>query len=173
MSTETPLGVQPRTSRGAGRSGLVLPAILVLLGIYLGVGIITMDVPDGAKHPGPAFFPILITVAIFVLAALLALQLVRTPEPVPADPQGYRSYSDWKTVALVAAGFLAFALLLVPAGWLISATLLFWTVAFALGSKNRARDLGIAVVFASVIQLAFGAALGLNLPSGILEGLIG
>ncbi|UYQ77793.1 tripartite tricarboxylate transporter TctB family protein [Glutamicibacter sp. JL.03c] len=173
MSTETSLEAAPRTKPGIGRSGLILPGILVLLGIYLGVGIITMEVPDGAKQPGPTFVPILITIAIFVLAALLAMQLIRTPEPVPADPQGYRSYSDWKTVSLVAAGFLAFALLLVPAGWLISASLLFWTVAFALGSKNRARDLGIAVVFSSAIQLAFGAALGLNLPSGILEGLIG
>lgn len=173
MSTETALQAAPRTSPGTGRSGLVLPGILVLLGIYLSVGVITMEVPDGAKQPGPKFFPILIIVAIFVLSALLTVQLVRTPEPVAADRHGYRSYSDWKTVALVAAGFLAFALLLVPAGWLISASLLFWTVAFALGSKNRTKDLGIAVVFASAIQLAFGAALGLNLPSGILEGLIG
>lgn len=160
-------------AKTTGRSGLILPGILVLLRIYLAVGIITMDVPDGAKQPGPTFFPILITIAIFVIAVLLTVQLIRKPEPVPADRQGYRSYSDWKTVALVAARFLAFALLLVPAGWLISASLLFWTVTFALGSKNRARDLGIALVFASVIQLAFGAALGLNLPSGILEGLIG
>ncbi|KSU63060.1 tripartite tricarboxylate transporter TctB family protein [Arthrobacter sp. NIO-1057] len=173
MSTETSHSAPPQSAFGTGRSGLVLPAILLLLGIYLSIGIITMEVPDGAKQPGPKFFPILITIAIFILAALLSMQLLRNPEPVPDDRQGYRSYSDWKTVALVAAGFLAFALLLVPAGWLISASLLFWTVAFALGSKNWAQVLAIAVVFASVIQLAFGAALGLNLPSGILEGLIG
>lgn len=160
-------------SFGTGRSGLVMPAILVALGGYMVIGILTMEVPEGAKTPGPRFFPILITIAIFALAALLVYQLLRHPEPVPADAVEYRSYSDWKTVAKVLIGFLAFALLLVPVGWLICAAFLFWIVAHALGSKRPLNDLGIAVVFSSCIQLAFGAALGLNLPGGILEGLFG
>lgn len=155
-----------------GRSGLVVPGLLVVIGCYMVYGIITMDVPEGAKVPGPKFFPILIAIAIFVLAALLTTALLRHPEPVPADEAGHRSYSDWVTVAKVVLGFLAFALLLVPVGWLISAAFLFWIVAHALGSRRPLVDIGISVVFSSCIQLAFGAALGLNLPAGILEGLM-
>lgn len=164
----------PRAARfGTGRSGLIIPGLLVALGLYLLSGIITMEVPEGAKSPGPKFFPILITIAIFALAALMTVQLLRHPEPVPADNVQYRAYSDWKTVAKVALGFLVFALLLVPIGWLICAAFLFWIVAHALGSKRPLGDIGVALVFSSCIQLAFGAALGLNLPAGILKGLLG
>ena len=172
MSTEN-VETRGNGGFGTGRSGLVIPGLLVALGLYLVVGIITMEVPEGAKHPGPKFFPIIIAIAVFVLAALMAIQLIRHPEPVPADAKAYKSYSDWKTIALVAGGFLLFALLLVPVGWLLSAAFLFWIIAFALGSKNRLGDVGIALVFSSCIQLAFGAALGLNLPAGILEGVLG
>lgn len=157
----------------AGRSGLVVAGILALIGTYLTVGIVTMDVPAGAKAPGPTFFPILITIAVFVLAALLAVQTMRKPEHVPATPGNPRFHTDWKSLGLVFAAFLAFAVLLAPAGWLISAALLFWGVSRALGSTKPLFDLGLSLVFSACIQLAFGAGLGLNLPGGILEGIYG
>ncbi|MBD8042485.1 tripartite tricarboxylate transporter TctB family protein [Arthrobacter sp. Sa2BUA2] len=156
-----------------GRSGLVVAGILAAIGAYLVAGIITMDVPEGAKSPGPTFFPILIATAVFVLAGLLAIQTVRNPDPKPAGPAEHRFYTDWKSLGLVFFSFLAFALLLVPVGWLLSAALLFWGVSRALGSKRPLFDIGLALVFSSCIQLAFGAGLGLNLPGGILEGIYG
>jgi putative tricarboxylic transport membrane protein len=33
-------------------------------------------------------------------------------------------------------------------------------------------DIGVALIFSSFIQLAFSAGLGLNLPSGILTGVL-
>lgn len=165
-------GEQWTSGPGAGRSGLVVAAILVALGIYLTAGILTMDVPEGAKMPGPKFFPILITIATFILAALLAVHTLRRPDPVPALAPGQRFFSDWKPLTLVFFAFLAFALLLVPVGWLLSAALLFWCVSAALGSKRRLFDVGLSLVFSACIQLAFGAGLGLNLPAGILEGIL-
>ncbi|GER23907.1 hypothetical protein NCCP1664_24020 [Zafaria cholistanensis] len=156
-----------------GRSGLVVAGILAAIGAYLVVGIVIMDVPEGAKVPGPTFFPILIAIAVFVLAALLAVQTLRKPEPVPATEGNARFHTDWKSLGLVFGSFLAFALLLVPVGWLISAALLFWGVSRALGSRRPLFDVGLALVFSSCIQLAFGAGLGLNLPGGILEGIYG
>lgn len=157
----------------AGRSGLVVAGILAAIGTYLTVGIAIMDVPEGAKAPGPTFFPVLIVIAIFVLAALLAVQTLRKPAHVPESTGEHRFHTDWKSLGLVFVSFLAFALLLVPAGWLVSAALLFWGVSRALGSQRPLFDLGLSLVFSSCIQLAFGAGLGLNLPGGILEGIFG
>lgn len=157
----------------AGRSGLVVAGILTAIGAYLLIGIATMDVPEGAKVPGPTFFPILIVIAVFVLAALLAVQTLRRPEHLAATPDNHRFHTDWKSLGIVFAAFLAFALLLVPVGWLLSAALLFWGVSHALGSTRPLFDLGLSLVFSSCIQLAFGAGLGLNLPGGILEGIYG
>lgn len=157
----------------AGRSGLVVAGILIVIGFYLTSGILTMDVPEGAKLPGPKFFPVLITIATFVLAGLLVIQGLRHPDPVPQEAANYRLHSDWKSLGVVFGAFLTFALLLVPVGWLLSAALLFWCVSHALGSKRPLFDIGLALVFSSCIQLAFGAGLGLTLPGGILEGIYG
>ena len=59
-----------------------------------------------------------------------------------------------------------------PAGWIIAAAMLFWGVSYALGSRRPVFDISVALVMSSVIQLIFGAALGLNLPAGFLEGVL-
>lgn len=157
----------------SGRSGLVVAGILAAIGGYLAVGIATMDVPEGAKVPGPQFFPTLITIAIFVLALLLAVQTLRHPEHVAEPAARHRFHTDWKSLGLVFGAFLAFALLLVPVGWMLTAAMLFWCVSRALGSPRPLFDVGLSLVFSSCIQLAFGAGLGLALPGGILEGIYG
>lgn len=79
---------------------------------------------------------------------------------------------DWRTVGIVLAGLTGFVLLLNPVGWLLSATALFWVVCFALGSKRPVFDIGVSALFAALIQLAFSAGLGLNLPAGVFEGIL-
>jgi putative tricarboxylic transport membrane protein len=83
-----------------------------------------------------------------------------------------RAYSDWKTLGTVVGGVALFNLCLPVLGWVLSAAGLFWLVCRALGSKRPLFDLSVALLFSSVIQLAFNAGLGLNLPSGFLEGLL-
>jgi putative tricarboxylic transport membrane protein len=170
-----------RTSRGflAGRSELVLAGLVAAIGVYLTVGILTMNVPEGAKAPGPQFFPAIIAGAAFVLAVLLAIQALRHPEPpiattpATADDAGrqYKTHSDWKSLGIVLAAFLGFCLILEPLGWILSAAAMFWAMAYALGSRKRYFDPALALTFASFIQVAFSAGLGLALPAGILEGI--
>lgn len=169
MPTEDNGGTRP--GFWSGRSGLVVAGLLAAIGTYLTVGIATMDVPEGAKLPGPRFFPILIAIATFILAALLAVITFRHPELPEHASADYRFHSDWKSVGIVFGAFLAFALLLVPVGWLMTAAFLFWCVARALGSRRPLFDIGLSLVFSALIQLAFGAGLGLSLPGGILEGI--
>ncbi|CEA09313.1 Tripartite tricarboxylate transporter TctB family protein [Arthrobacter saudimassiliensis] len=171
-----------------GRSGLVVALVLAGISTYLLIGILTMTVPQGAASPGPKFFPTLIVVAGYVLSALLALDTIRRPAP-PAPPapvqengttgalpaesaaEAPRMYSDWKALGVAFGGFLAFALLIEPLGWILAAALLFFSVAYAVGSRRFVFDLSLALVLSSLIQLAFGAGLGLNLPAGILGGI--
>lgn len=83
-----------------------------------------------------------------------------------------KTYSDFKTLGMVVGAVAAFILTLPVLGWILSAAGLFWIVCRALGSRRPLFDLSISILFSSVIQLAFNAALGLNLPAGFLEGLI-
>lgn len=76
--------------------------------------------------------------------------------------------TDWRSALLVAATFAIFIAILQPLGWILAGTWLFWGAAQSLGSRRRLFDLGVALAIASVVQLAFGAGLGLNLPAGVL-----
>ncbi|MEE1621885.1 tripartite tricarboxylate transporter TctB family protein [Zafaria sp. Z1313] len=83
-----------------------------------------------------------------------------------------QAFSDWKTLGMVVGAVALFNLMLPVAGWILAATVLFWVVCRALGSKRPLFDLSVSLLFASAVQLAFNAGLGLNLPAGFLEGLL-
>lgn len=180
-----------RPSWWTGRAGLLVPAILFAFSAYLLVGMLTMRVPDGAAAPGPTFFPTIVALAGFVISVLLAVQIIRNPEvPQPATYSEddevsdaaraeaeaaakvpYRFFSDWRSVAWAAGGFLAFAVLLPVAGWILAAALLVWCVARAMGSTKAVLDIVVALTLSSLSYLAFDVLLGLELPSGVLGGL--
>nr|WP_052542726.1 tripartite tricarboxylate transporter TctB family protein [Cryobacterium roopkundense] len=69
----------------AGRSELVVSALVLAIAVFLTVGIVTMDVPEGTATPGPQFFPTIVAGLLYVLAVLLAVQVVRAPRPVDGD----------------------------------------------------------------------------------------
>lgn len=162
----------------AGRGELLVPALVLALAIFLTWQTATMEVL-GSSVPGPQFFPTIVCVLLYLVAAVHAIQVLRAPREdkaaageAAAATAEHKTYSDWKTVGMVAGGVAGFTLILPYAGWIISAAALFWIVARALGSKRALFDVSIALLFSSLIQLGFNAGLGLNLPSGFLEGLL-
>lgn len=175
---------------GYGRSGLVVPLIVAAFSTYLMVGVATMQVPEGTDPPGPTLVPLLVAIAGYIVAALHAISIVRTPEPATpplfdenddvSDEQRkaaedaakvpYNFFSDWASLAWAVGGFAVFVLVLPFLGWILGAAFLFWTVARAMGSRRALFDLSLGLVVGSISYLAFGTLLGLNLPSGILGG---
>ena len=101
-------------------------------------------------------------------------QVDELPPDVPPgrEPWPAKAFSDWRALGIVLASLVACIALLVPAGWIIAAAVLFWGVSYALGSRRPVFDLSVALVMSSLIQLIFGALLGLNLPAGFLAGVL-
>lgn len=177
ITAETTRDRRPERGFWAGCSSLIMAVLVLAMSVYLSIGIVRMDVPDGVDAPGPRFFPLILMICGYVLSALLAIQSLRSPES--AEPGRQRSAgggagrrSDWRTLGIVLAAFLAFSLLLNPLGWILSAALMFWLISFALGSGRPLFDIALAAVFSSAVQVAFSAGLGLNLPGGIIEGVL-
>lgn len=153
-----------------GRSGLVMPGVIAAFSLYLLVGVLTMDAGD-AEFPGPGFFPTLLAIAGLVLAALIAVQVVRHPDsPENNSGRSWRFHSDFTSLAWAVGGFLAFAVLLPWLGWILAGALVFWTFTRAFGSPRPLFDILVSLLMSSVVYLAFDVGLGLNLPSGILGG---
>lgn len=68
------------------RSELIVVAGLLALAIYLTVGILEMTVPEGIGTPGPKFFPTIVAGFLYVVAALLAVDVLRHPRRPGGGP---------------------------------------------------------------------------------------
>ena len=75
-------------------------------------------------------------------------------------------------VAVIAAGLVAHLNLLKPVGFVPAAIVLFMCVAFAFGSRSYVRDFIVAVGLAFAAYVGFSYGLGLQLPPGILKGIL-
>lgn len=85
-------------------------------------------------------------------------------------PASVRVRSNYRALFSAIAVLVVFTAALAPVGWLLSGAFLFWGVSWALGSRRPVFDIVLAIAISSVVQLAFSAGLGLNLPPGILGG---
>lgn len=149
---------------------LVMPAVIAAFSLYLLIGAILLDAGD-TEFPGPRFVPAIVGSVGVLLAVVLAIAVLRHPEPrVDPETGEPRGRTDWLAVGWVVGGFLAFAVLLPWLGWILAAALLFWCASRAFGSRSPLLDVLFALFLSSVIYLIFSTGLGLVLPSGILGG---
>lgn len=147
-----------------------MPGVIAAFSLYILIGVLTMDVGD-ADFPGPRFFPTILAVLGLVLAAIIALGIIRHPEhPENNSDRSWRFHSDFQALGWTVGGFLAFAVLLPWLGWIIAGGIVFWCAARGFGSRRPLFDVLVSLFMSSVAYLAFSVALGLNLPSGILGG---
>jgi len=123
---------------------------------------------------GPKPVPIVLGALLLVVAALYALDVTRggEGEAEAGEDIDLTHPIDWRTVLLLIAAFAVNAALIDPLGWVISGSLLFWGSAFALGSRHHVRNLLIAVALSLVTFYTFAIGLGVNLPAGVLQGIL-
>ncbi|WP_236743580.1 tripartite tricarboxylate transporter TctB family protein [Micrococcus luteus] len=62
-----------------------MPAVLAAFSLYLLLGSLAMDT-EGADFPGPDFFPLILAVAGLVIAAALAVEVVRVRQSPRVRP---------------------------------------------------------------------------------------
>jgi len=161
------IGASDSQARGfwKGRGGLIMPAILVAIAIYLSVGIAQMAVPDDRALFGPKIFPMITIGLLLVVALILTIDILRNPEQPTRI--GEDLSSNWRSVGIVVGTLVLFIALLETAGWIIAAAVLFTGVALGLGSTRYGLLIGVGFAISSSIQLIFVGLLGLSLPAGV------
>ncbi|MGQ5262861.1 tripartite tricarboxylate transporter TctB family protein [Micromonospora sp. ZYX-F-536] len=129
---------------------------------------------NSADPIGPKPVPILLGALLLVVAAIYAVDVARggAGEPEAGEDVDLSSPIDWRTVLLLIGAFLVNAVLIDRLGWVISGTLLFWGSAFALGNRHHIRNLLIAVALSLITFYTFAIGLGVNLPAGVLQGIL-
>ena len=158
-----------------GRGELAFAGSLFLLGIFVAWDTSRMDIPQGSSIVSPQTFPYMVAFFTSLVGAGLIIEVLRgryaTPDgDEPGDPF---VPANLKTMAILATAIALHVILLDIAGYIVAATICFWGVAYAFGSRKYLKDFGISLIFAGVVYLAFTKGLNINLPVGFFEGILG
>ena len=134
-----------------------------------------MDVPQGSSIVSPQTFPYMVAAFTSLVGIGLIMQVLRgrlgTAEgDEPGDPF---VGANFKTMAIIATAIALHVILLEIAGYVIAATVCFFGVAYAFGSRKYLKDLGISLAFALIVYFSFTKGLNINLPSGFFKGVLG
>ena len=158
-----------------GRSELGVSVLLAALGALVLVDASRIPTDFTQRGPvGPAAVPTVVGVGLLAIAVLLARDVLRGGhgESETGEDVDLSHPSDWRTLLLLIAAFLANVVLIDRVGFPISGAVLFWGAAYALGSRHLLRDPLIAVALSVVTYLIFSRGLGIGLPAGPLEGVL-
>ena len=142
------------------------------IGVFFFAG--SFYIPDAAGYStvGPALIPRVVGGVLIFLGGFLVYEVLRG---------GFRNHDeaseralpmDWGAFAWVSGGLIIYGLLIERAGFIVSSVVLFVCVARSFGSRRWAVNAVVALVLAVAIFAAFNYGLGLNLPKGILEGVL-
>jgi putative tricarboxylic transport membrane protein len=162
-------------TREEGRSELGVALFLGALGVLVIVSALMLPESRIARGPvGPAAVPVVVGSLLVIVSVFLAVDVLRggRGEPEGGEDIELGGGTDWKTVLMLAAAFLANALLIESLGWVFSGAILFWGSAFALGSRHWIRDVVLAFVLSIGSWYLFALGLGIVLPPGLLDGIL-
>ena len=165
----------PEQGQEQGRSEYGVALFLLALGVLVVVQALLLPESRITRGPvGPAAVPLVVGGLLVVVAGFLAVDVARggRGEPEAGEDVELGGGSDWRTIALLAAAFVANALLIEPLGWVFSGAILFWGSAFALGSRHYVRDAVIAFALSIGSFYLFALGLGIVLPPGVLRGIL-
>ena len=165
----------PGGTREQGRSEYGVALFLGALGVLVIVQALMLPESLIARGPvGPSTVPIVVGSMLVIVGGFLALDVYRggRGEPEGGEDVELTGRSDWRTVLMLAAAFIANALLIESLGWPFSGAILFWGSAFALGSRHWIRNAVIALVLSFGTWYLFAFGLGVVLPVGILKGIL-
>jgi putative tricarboxylic transport membrane protein len=162
-------------SRLNGRSELGVVLLLGAAGALVIADAARILTPYSQSDPGgPKTLPCIVGGLQLVCAVFLAINVLRggQGEAEGGEDVDLTHPADWKTVLPLMGAFIANILLIDWAGWVISGTILFWGSVWALGGRNYIRDGLISVAMSLLTFYGFYLGLGINLPAGLLEGIL-
>jgi putative tricarboxylic transport membrane protein len=153
---------------------LAFASSFFLLGVFVAWDTAGMDIPQDNSIVSPQTFPYMVAVFVSIVGLGLFADVLRGKHGVPEGDEPGDPYTplNWKTMAIVATAIGMHVILLEIAGYVIAATVCFWGVAYAFGSRKILKDLAISTTFAVIVYFSFSKGLNINLPSGFFEGIL-
>ena len=163
----------PPEARGLSVPDLLVALLMTLLGALLLVG--SLQIPFGINAVvGPRVFPLIVSVGLTALGALLTVNVLRggRAEPATEEDTDPNAPVHLGAAGIVLGGFLLGAVLLPTLGFVLGTAIMYFSVAFAFGERRWPLMLGVALAVSLLTYLIFTRGLGLTLPPGVLKGVL-
>ena len=162
-----------RTTRAVVAEAVFALAFL-LLGLFVIYDALTLPEPGVYSAVSPKTFALIIGVFATIVAALLLLEVFRGRLGIAEGTERGDAFlpPDIRTISLVLFAILLHVILLERAGYILAATLSFFIVAFAFGSRKYLKDLAVSFLFAVIVYIVFSKGLRIFLPDGFIEDLL-
>jgi putative tricarboxylic transport membrane protein len=145
---------------------------VLLLGGLILAGAWSLPAGGGYAQVGPGVMPRIVGGAILLLGAMLLREALTGGYRGVDEEAEVHLPMDWKAFGWVTAGIIVYGLLVERAGFLIASTLLFVAVARGFASRRWILNACVGLAIASFIFAVFNYGLGLQLPAGVLRGVL-
>jgi len=134
-----------------------------------------MLVPPASGTIGPQIFPYLVSGFLILVSLGIIVQILRgnIGQPEGTEFGDTIDKTDFKTLLIVAGSMVTYPLLIERAGFIPASTLVFFGVSFAFGARNILKNLFVSLLFSTIVFFSFTRGLNVNLPSRLIEEIIG
>ena len=158
----------------AGKGELVFAGSLFLVSLIVFWDTHRLILPTNNTVVSPRTFPYAVATLLALAAIGVIVEVLRGNVAVPEGADSNTSFerADYRTMFIIVAAIGLHVFLLERTGYIISATISFWGVAYAFGAKKMARLGLISLIFATIVYFSFTNLLGIQLPKWILENFI-
>jgi putative tricarboxylic transport membrane protein len=151
---------------------IAVSAGVIALGALVLAGAWELPAGGGYAQVGPGVVPRIVGGALLLLGAMLLREALTGGFRGVDEEAEVHLPMDWRAFAWVSGGIVAYGLLVERAGFLIASTLLFVAVARGFASRRWLSNALVGLAVAGFIFGVFNYALGLQLPKGVLQGVL-
>ena len=145
---------------------------VLALGALVLAGAWELPAGGGYAQVGPGVVPRIVGGVLLLLGAMLLREALTGGYRGVDEEAEVHLPMDWKSFGWVSAGIIVYGLLVERAGFLIASTLLFVAVARGFASRRWVLNACVGLAIASFIFAVFNYGLGLQLPPGVLRGIL-
>ena len=158
----------------AGKGELAFAGSLLLVSILVYWDTHRLIIPDNNVAVSPRTFPYIVATVLLLASFGVILQVLRGKAATPegADSNEPFQRADFRTMGIIIGSIGLHVFLLERTGYIISAAISFWGVAYAFGAKRMLRLGLISLIFATLVYFSFSTFLDVQLPKWILEEFI-
>ncbi len=150
------------SSVSAHRDAVSGGVLLVLAGLYF---FATRDLPPGQDEPGPAFFPVLLSGALSLLALILLVRGLQSRRTLPSHPKPSVAEHRWRPSIVIALTILYVATF-TTLGFAVSTWLYTLLVTVTFRRDRPILPVAVPILSTALIYLLFEIGLGARLPPG-------